>query len=122
MVETENLIRTALDTQAEGPESIAALLNECSTLLGSTAELVAKRKAQLEVAEAVALHKLLQEHGKKFPPTLLNKLLASQTAKELEQYTYADRLRAGLAHKIDSLRSLLSYEKEQLTNAKFQPQ
>lgn len=119
----ENLkaIRKSIDkeTSPDSPVEIELLIIELSSLLGLSSECLALAKKKLKEAQL----EILREQHEKNPDITGNKLkmiIDTRCADEDYLLTYADRLNAGLVHKIDGLRSVLSYEKQSMEFSKYQ--
>ena len=74
--------------------------------LARTAELVADAEYYLNVKRGDVAHE-----NNELSATLLREVSAKECAEEQRVYRLAERINASLVHRIDALRSQLSYEK-----------
>lgn len=111
--EQMQILRTALEAQCEvdSPQVLKAQLNDLCALTSNAAWLKAEAKRRLEKAKLQILQK---PDSKNSSPSRLKLILDAACANQHGDYIEADRINAYLSHKIDSVRSILSYEKTAL--------
>lgn len=106
--ELEMLKDSLSGSTAKDPEGILDEMSFAAGWLTRLAEMTADAEYHLnrkrgEVARANA----------ELPATVLREILAAECAEEQRVWRLAERISAGLVHRIDVLRSQISYEKEQ---------
>lgn len=94
-------------------DSVQEKLSRITLLVGLSAECVAAAKRYHLNAQLAALKKHL---GSGLQPSLMNKMVDAECAKESETFLYAERLNAGITHIQDSLRTIISLYKTELQN------
>lgn len=126
----ENLafIRQVLDedTSHNDIEAVNQKLHCLIQLQGLAGEMKAEAKKQLADATLIAIVELQKmEEGKpaaqKMGASIMMKMAEAKCSQELKVYTYADRLCAGISHGIEGLRSILSFQKEEISMSMMVP-
>jgi hypothetical protein len=117
-----DFIRQVLDedTTHNDIDAVHTKLHCLIQLQGLAGEMKAEAKKELADATLVAIHEL-QQMNAKLTPTILLKMAEAKCSQQLKTYTYADRLCAGISHGIEGLRSILSYRKEEMAKALWEP-
>lgn len=111
------IIRKALDEQIDptNPQEVIGKLNELSNLLGLSAHTTGLAEQDLNQAQYQALQKI--EDRKQTE----QKIILNNACKyEVYFLNYSERLNKELHYKIESLRSILSYAKEELNKISYQ--
>lgn len=111
-------IRDLLDvnTVEVDTDSVANHAQQLASMIGLSAECKSEAKKELEWAKLKAMNRMEQ---KKISPSILSKRIDAECADELGVYEYADRLNAGIVHKLDTMRTIISLRKQELENSKF---
>ena len=99
-------------------DSITGHAQDLAAMIGLSAECKAEAKRKVEEARLISLRSLLGD--KKVTPSVLLKMADGAIADELYLLEYADRLNAGLTHKLDLLRSVISLRKTEMENSRYQ--
>lgn len=111
--ENLELIQTTVDIKAtiDSPECILDKLNQCTNLLGLSAEVYAwsEKLYNDKLGELI-----LAKEYKGLNATDKKILFASLASEQIMLHSKAERLNKALVHAIDSLRSMLSFIKEEL--------
>lgn len=107
-------IRDLLDVNTAGvdTDSVAEHAQQLAAMIGLSAECKSEAKRRMEEARLIAIRAVLGE--KKVTPTICLKMADGAIAEEIKAYDYADRLNAGITHKLDLLRSVISLRKTEL--------
>ena len=113
---TENLkfLRAHLDVEADR-SNIDEVLDKAmklSSLVGLAAEAKAQARKALELKRLQTLQTFMNQG---LQASILTKLMDGHCAHELAQLEYADRLNAGISNAMDTLRSVISLYKEELS-------
>lgn len=98
--------------QKGNPQGLMDDLLARQSWLARAAELAADAQYWLDVARGGAAESVEPN----MPWSVAKELIGGRTAIEGRLLKLADRLNATLTHQIDSIRSVLSYEKEQMRN------
>lgn len=116
--EISGAIRAALDLEvsSDDMEGLTGKLLRLTNLIGSSAELKAKAKGELERARLIAYARYKSE---KLQPTMLQTVMNGEAADQIENLEYADRLNAGIVHACDSIRTIISLRKEEMKTSSF---
>lgn len=103
-------------TCSDNPEEITQRIRELSAYLARTAYLLQEAKYALRRKKASEIGEIVVRIAKEqfLSAKAQNALVDSIAAEEHRLVDWLDRLNAACTHQIDALRSLLSYEKEQL--------
>jgi hypothetical protein len=103
-------------TCSDNPEEITQRIRELSAYLARTAFLLRDAKYALRRKKASEIGEIVVRIAKEqyLSAKAQNALVDSIAAEEHRLVDWLDRLNATCTHQIDALRSLLSYEKEQL--------
>ena len=104
--ELQFLCDTLQGSTPKEPELILEDLRFSTGYLARTAELVADAEYYLNVRRGEVAHE-----NSELTATILREVSAKDCATEQRIYRLAERINATLTHRIDSLRSQLSYEK-----------
>ena len=113
--ESLQAIRDLLDVNTAGvtdTDSIANHAQDLAAMIGLSAECKAEAKRKMEEARIIALKALIGD--KKVTPSILLKMADGAICEEIKVYEYSDRLNAGITHKLDLLRSIISLRKTEL--------
>lgn len=112
-------IRDLLDvsTVEVDTDSVANHAQELAAMIGLSAECKADARKELEWAKLKAMNRM---ELKPISPSILSKRIDAECAEEIRDFEYSDRLNAGLVHKLDLLRSIISLRKQELENSKYQ--
>lgn len=105
-----NTVEVDTDSVANHAQSLAAMI-------GLSAECKAEARRLLEWGRLKAMNRM---EGKKISPSIMSKRIDAECAEEIRDFEYADRLNAGITHKLDTLRTIISLRKQELENSKFQ--
>lgn len=113
-------IRDLLDVQTfeSDTDAVANHAQELAAMIGLSAECKAEARKRVEESRLIALRAIVGD--KKITPSVMLKMADGAIADELRVFEYADRLNAGLTHKMDLLRSVISLRKTELENSRFQ--
>lgn len=95
------------------PEGLLAELDFRCQWLARSAEIEAESQEYLDKKRGEEAEKA-NERG--FNATTARDIINAQCSLEKRLYTLAERLNSTLVHQIDSIRSILSYEKEGIKN------
>lgn len=103
-------------TCSDNPEEITQRIRELSAYLARTAYLLQEAKYALRRKKASEIGEIVVRIAKEqfLSAKAQNALVDSIAAEEHRAVDWLDRLNAACTHQIDAMRSLLSYEKEQL--------
>ena len=106
---------------ADNPAGLLEALNACASLLSSSSWTVAESEKQLKQAEGRAIEALLnlENQDGSLPASIMKKKIESDTATEQYNLKLSERYNAGLVHKIEALRSTISYIKEEMNRARY---
>ena len=102
-----------ISIDADAP-SLKAELSWCNSVLARSGQIKADAEKLLNAARGEASEEYLIALNKKkvkFNATLFNVWIENKTQDEQALFMQADRLNAVLVHRIDSIRTNLSYEK-----------
>lgn len=99
-------------------DAVSRHAQELAAMLGLSAECKAEARRKVEESRLIALRAIIGD--KKITPSVMLKMADGAIAEELQIFEYADRLNAGLTHKMDLLRSVISLRKTELENSRFQ--
>lgn len=117
MIEEIQHIQSYLEiTCSDNPDEITQRIRELSAYLARTAFLLQEAKYALRRKKASDIGEIIISIAKEqfLSAKAQNALVDSIAAEEHRLVDWLDRLNAACTHQIDALRSLLSYEKEQL--------
>jgi hypothetical protein len=108
-----DFIRESIDKDLTGcvVDDVVEHGKQLAQLIGLSAECKAEAKRKLDKARVLAVASLAH---KKLPPSVLLKLAESEIADQSYEFEYADRLNAGITHKLDFYRSVISLHKTEL--------
>lgn len=113
-------IQTALNKRYDSSEPTNMLehLEELSYLLGNSSLAEASAKYWLESAKKKAISEYVAEtpHKERLQPLMLKEYINSHCAAELAAYELASSQHSSLVHRIDAVRSALSYLKAEIQN------
>lgn len=103
-------------TCSDNPEEITQRIRELSAYLARTAYLLQEAKYALRRKKASEIGEIVVRIAKEqfLSAKAQNAIVDSIAAEEHRAVDWLDRLNAACTHQIDAMRSLLSYEKEQL--------
>ena len=103
-------------TCSDNPEEVSQRIRELSAYLARTAFLLQEAKYALRRKKASDIGEIIVTIAKEqyLSAKAQNALIDSIAADEHRMVDWLDRLNAACTHQIDAMRSLLSYEKEQL--------
>lgn len=105
------VIQQTADTLCENePSIIMEHLNQCSSLLGLCALTSASLLYHFKTQSGMHLQVALKA---KVPPSMMKEYIESCVPELTAEIKLIDRLQAAITHKIDALRSMLSYEKQE---------
>lgn len=85
-------------------------MEQCNSELARSGQLLADAESILAKKRGQLVKDYLKKE--KIQPTILKALVDAEVTEEQKVVTLADRLNALLTHRIDSIRTLLSYEKQ----------
>lgn len=110
------LIRDVIDTDPSGCDidTVAELGKKLSSVMGLAAECQSQAQGLLKRANLIAIEQLRSE---KLPPSILMRVVDATCADDIARYEYACRISAGISHKLDYLRSVISLYKTELENS-----
>lgn len=110
-------IRGLLDvnTSDVDTDSIAGHAQDLAAMIGLSAECKADARRRMEEARLIALKALIGD--KKVTPSILLKMADGAISEEIKVFEYADRLNAGITHKLDLMRSIISLRKTEIENS-----
>lgn len=91
---------------------------QLSAMIGLSSECKAEARQFLESARLVALK--MFSGDKKVTPSIILKMADGACADQIKVYEYSDRLNAGITHKLDTLRTIISLRKTEMENSRFQ--
>ena len=117
MIEEIQQIQGYLEiTCSDNPEEVSQRIRELSAYLARTAFLLQEAKYALRRKKASDIGEIIVTIAKEqyLSAKAQNALIDSIAADEHRMVDWLDRLNAACTHQIDAMRSLLSYEKEQL--------
>lgn len=117
MIEEIEKIQSYLEiTCSDNPDEVTQRIRELSAYLARTAFLLQEAKYALRRKKASEIGEIVVRIAKEqyLSAKAQNALVDSIAAEEHRVVDWLDRLNAACTHQIDALRSLLSYEKEQL--------
>ena len=116
LIETEEIQKYLEITCSDNPEEITQRIRELSAYLARTAFLLQDAKYALRRKKASEIGEIVVRIAKEqfLSAKAQNAIVDSIAADEHRLVDWLDRLNAACTHQIDALRSLLSYEKEQL--------
>jgi len=117
MIEEIQQIQSYLEiTCSDNPDEVTQRIRELSAYLARTAFLLQEAKYALRRKKASEIGEIVVRIAKEqyLSAKAQNALVDSIAAEEHRVVDWLDRLNAACTHQIDALRSLLSYEKEQL--------
>lgn len=117
MIEEIEEIQSYLEiTCSDNPEEITQRIRELSAYLARTAFLLRDARYALRRKKASEIGDIVVKIAKEqyLSAKAQNALVDSIAADEHRIVDWLDRLNAACTHQLDALRSLLSYEKEQL--------
>lgn len=105
------MIQQTVDTKCpQEPAQIMEHLNELASIIG----LCAQTNASYQYHYQTKMNEMLPIAMKmKFPPSLMKEYAMSCIAELASEVRLVERLGASIVHKIDALRSMLSYEKQE---------
>lgn len=108
-------IQALIERQAtiDSPVDVMEKLNDCVNVLGLSAELIAWTEKKYN--EKLSLL-CLDKNYKNLSATDKKMVFAGVLSNEIMLHTRAERLNKALVHCLDSLRSILSYTKEEMKN------
>lgn len=111
-----NAIRDLLDHDVHHDDmpGLQEKLLKLTALIGLSAELKARAKADLKTAELLAF---ARHKAEKLTPTMFKIVIEGEAAEEYGKLELADRLNAGLSHCMESLRTIISLKKEEMKNS-----
>lgn len=111
-----NAIRDLLDHDVHQDDlpGLQEKLLKLTALIGLSAELKARAKADLKTAELLAF---ARHKAEKLTPTMFKIVIEGEAAEEYGKLELADRLNAGLSHCMESLRTIISLKKEEMKNS-----
>jgi histone deacetylase complex regulatory component SIN3 len=92
------------------PSIIMEHLNECSSLLGLCAATSSSLLYHYKSQSGLHLQRALKD---KVPPSMMKEYIESAMPELCAEIKLIDRLQAAITHKVDALRSMLSYEKNE---------
>lgn len=95
-------------------DSLINHAQELASMIGLSSECKAEARKKMEESRLVALHALID---KKMATTVLLKMADGAIAHEIESFEYSDRLNAGISHKLDLIRTIVSLRKVELENS-----
>lgn len=107
-------IRDLIDTPTEGIGIDATVDHgkRLASMIGLSAECKSEARRNLENSRLIAIK--MHSDPKKITPSILSKMIDGACADEIAQYEYADRLNAGITHKLEFLRSVISLHKTEV--------
>ncbi len=113
-------IQTALNKRYDSsePTNMLEYLEQLSYLLGNSSLAKASAKYWLECAKKKAISEYVAQtpHKERLQPLMLKEYINSHCAAELAAYELANSQHSSLVHRIDAVRSALSYLKAELSN------
>lgn len=96
-------------------EAIKDDLSKTNAYLARSGNILAQAKAEVSIERGRVMYELSQKHELiNFTTLQFKELINAKCARTQQLVDLADRVNATCVHRIDSLRSLLSYEKQQL--------
>ncbi len=98
------------------PITIQERLLKLSQYIGWVAELKSQATEQLEESTGKVTVEILKREEKQ-SWSLLNNIIKAKVAKENKRVVQLDRIGSAITHQIDALRSILSFQKEELKNS-----
>jgi len=100
------------------PSNMLELLEELSYLLGNSSLAEASAKYWLEEKKKVVISEYVDKtpHKERLQPLMLKEYVISHCAAEVAAYELANSQHSSLVHRIDSIRSALSYLKSEIAN------
>lgn len=101
-----------IDTSGTDIDSTVELGKKLSSLIGLSAECQSEAQRHLKIANLNALTKV--DDSK---PSLAVKKMDALCADEIAMYEYACRINAGITHKLDFIRTVISLHKTELENS-----
>jgi len=118
--ETLQQIQTSLSKRYDSsePSNLLDYLEELSYLLGNSSLAEASAKFWMEEKKKVVISEYVANtpHKERLQPLMLKEYINSHCAIELAAYELASSQHSSLVHRIDSVRSALSYLKAEISN------
>ena len=111
--EIDELYKSLKEPLDRTPEGLLGELDFRCQWLARSSELMAEARYILDEARGRMAEKYLDSSA-----TVLREMVGRDTAQENKLLVLADRLNATLVHQIDSVRTLISFEKEQRKNSR----
>lgn len=102
---------------SQEPNHLMEYLQECSSLLGTSAQTVASLQHHMNTEKLFAVEQAKRE---KYSGNLAKAFIEGRTAEIGALLKLSERQNAALTHRIDAIRSILSFTKEELFNANRQ--
>src|SRR3990167_6454004 len=94
-------------------------LNWSVQMLARSGEILAHAEIEEKKARAIHLQEEIKKDGK-IGATMLKEIVSALTANESKIVTLSDRLNRLLVHRIDALRTQISYVKSDLERSRYQ--
>lgn len=114
---TAQIAQALSETVEQDPDQITGKMQELSALLGTSTEAV----ALAEMVYSQKIMELTEQYADKSLSATEKKLIITGKAKEEGYYvTLTERQNRALTHVLDSLRSQLSFLKQDQLNSKYQ--
>jgi uncharacterized protein YoaH (UPF0181 family) len=117
MKEEAQEIQNFLDiTVSSDPAELVNRISTLMTYMSRSGEMLAKAKKELRAKKTTEINKTIIKIAKEqcLSATVQNALLDSICEEESFMVDWLERINRSCTHQIDGLRSLLSYEKEQM--------
>ena len=112
------MIQDYLDTKcAQEPSALMERMNELASLLATSAQTQASVKFHLTDAVGFATQEAFKQ---KYPPSMAKSYSEGICAELIAEYELACRHNACITHSLDSLRSILSFTKQELYQSNIQ--
>lgn len=120
LVHTLQQIQDALNQRYDSsePQNMLEYLEQLSYLLGNSSLAEASAKFWLEEKKKVVISQYVANtpHKERLQPLMMKEYINSHCAVELAAYELANSQHSSLVHRIDAVRSALSYLKAELVN------
>lgn len=117
---TLQMIQSSLDRRYDSsePSNMLELLEELSYLLGNSSLAEASARFWLEQKKQVVIAEYVANtpHKERLQPLMLKEYILSMCAAEVAAFELASSQHSSLVHRIDAVRSALSYLKAEIQN------
>lgn len=102
---------------AQEPQALMERLNELCSLLATSAQTVASYQHHVETEMFTAIQ---EAHRQEYAPSMAKVFAEGRCAEIRAEMKLSERQNAAIVHQIDSVRSILSFTKQELYHANTQ--